>query len=413
MCLPKCLLLVLITRFISTGAEINLENNACSSIEAYHVAQVSKKCYYNQDVLSDVPGMATRHGYKSETFTVTTSDGYILTIFRIISNITEPVKGPVFIQHGILGTSASWVAIGNRSLAFYLADRGYEVWLGNTRGSYYSNKHVSLSIDNPEYWDFDVDTIASIDIPTQLKFVFSKTAEKITYIGHSMGTSVIFMYVSSNVEAENYVKQILALAPIAYINDVPILEFVRPLGSFLVNILDFGDVTGLFYHEDAIHGLLTQICKNTAPELCYILIGLTSGKTLQFPPDDLLLYYSYWPGGISIYILKQYLQIIQSKQFQKFDYGAQNNQLYGTKTPPIYNLSEITLPTHLFYGENDIFYRKENIERLYDEIGSAKKTAFSVGADEEMPFDHIDFLFSENLIQFLYTQMSNILDGNK
>jgi predicted alpha/beta hydrolase len=41
-----------------------------------------------------------------------------------------------------------------RIIAMLLADSGYDVFLGNSRGSTYSPGHVYLKSDDPKYWDF-------------------------------------------------------------------------------------------------------------------------------------------------------------------------------------------------------------------------------------------------------------------
>jgi len=49
-----------------------------------------------------------KYGYPAETHTVTTEDGYLLTVYRI----PNPGRPAVFIQHGILASSADWVVLG-------------------------------------------------------------------------------------------------------------------------------------------------------------------------------------------------------------------------------------------------------------------------------------------------------------
>lgn len=94
-----------------------------------------------------------------------------MTLFRIPS---KKKAIPVFLQHGINISSLGWFAAGNDSLgltkssiiiyifckynylilAFLLAEAGYDVWLGNFRGTRYSQKHKTLSINDSKFWNF-------------------------------------------------------------------------------------------------------------------------------------------------------------------------------------------------------------------------------------------------------------------
>ena len=88
---------------------------------------------------------------------VVTEDGYILSLQRIPRGSKgDPPNGEVvFMQHGLVSSSADWIMnSGQESLGFILADLGYDVWLGNSRGNTYSNRHVNLSTDDPKFWAF-------------------------------------------------------------------------------------------------------------------------------------------------------------------------------------------------------------------------------------------------------------------
>jgi hypothetical protein len=74
---------------------------------------------------------------------VTTSDGYILTLFRIRPPNASPSSRPrpvALLWHGLLDSAYTWLYLGEQALPLKLVNAGYDVWLGNNRGSYFSNK---------------------------------------------------------------------------------------------------------------------------------------------------------------------------------------------------------------------------------------------------------------------------------
>lgn len=68
------------------------------------------------------PQIIARHGYPSQSHTVVTEDGYLLQLHRIPGSKNGKLGGqskPVFLQHGLLGSSADWIINGNNSLGEY------------------------------------------------------------------------------------------------------------------------------------------------------------------------------------------------------------------------------------------------------------------------------------------------------
>lgn len=63
----------------------------------------------------------------------------------------------VFLMHGLLGSSFDFVTMGpGVSIAYDLAEAGYDVWLGNARGNKMSRAHEILSpvLNNKRFWAF-------------------------------------------------------------------------------------------------------------------------------------------------------------------------------------------------------------------------------------------------------------------
>jgi lysosomal acid lipase/cholesteryl ester hydrolase len=75
------------------------------------------------------------------------------------------------------------------NLPMFLAEMGYDVWLGNTRGNKYSSKHRKFKRDSVEFWDFSIDEITRYDLPDTVDYILKLTgATSLSYIGFSQGS---------------------------------------------------------------------------------------------------------------------------------------------------------------------------------------------------------------------------------
>ena len=88
-----------------------------------------------------------------------TDDGYILGIWRLPGPLVqqhEERRPPVLLQHGLETDMMHWVFnTPELAPALVLARAGYDVWLGNNRGTRWSDTHTKLSNKSAEYWDFE------------------------------------------------------------------------------------------------------------------------------------------------------------------------------------------------------------------------------------------------------------------
>ena len=70
--------------------------------------------------------------------------------------------------------------------AFKAVRAGYDVWLGNQRGTKYSMNHSVLSNKSKEYWAFSFTEMGKYDAPAQIELALKVSGrETLTYVGHS------------------------------------------------------------------------------------------------------------------------------------------------------------------------------------------------------------------------------------
>jgi len=114
----------------------------------FDINYLKPESWQYQDVATDpdfdktFEQIVRENGFKFESHPVTTDDGYILNVYRINSNETKPGAKAVFLQHGIVDSADCWVMHRpDVAPAFQLVNKGYDVWLGNQRGTKYSMGH--------------------------------------------------------------------------------------------------------------------------------------------------------------------------------------------------------------------------------------------------------------------------------
>ncbi len=162
-------------------------------------------------------------GYPLETYHAETPDGWILRLYRIpygVSNSTQPSrdKPAVLLHHGVTLASNCFTCLDpESSMAFYLADAGFDVWMANTRGNTYSRGNRNYRSSDNGYWYSSLDELALIDLPTQIDFVLGKTGHgSLAFVGHSQGCTLPLMLMSEKPEYNDKLWLMMMLGPVTY-----------------------------------------------------------------------------------------------------------------------------------------------------------------------------------------------------
>lgn len=160
---------------------------------------------FDADEMLDFTELVKSRGFTLQAHSVTTEDGYILLLHRVVPNdFTDSViygqtRKPVIVNHGLVASSNNFFITSkeltsgeskygdNFGFSLLLTGR-YDVWLPNNRGNGYSMKHTQYSTWNPKFWKFSFQQMAQYDLPVVIDYIKKETGhETLNYIGHSQG----------------------------------------------------------------------------------------------------------------------------------------------------------------------------------------------------------------------------------
>ncbi|KAH0461828.1 hypothetical protein IEQ34_009403 [Dendrobium chrysotoxum] len=348
------------------------------------------------------------YGYKCQEFEVTTEDGYILGMQRIPvgrNGVIGGARQPVLLQHGVLMDGMTWLLNSpEQSLAFVLADNGFDVWIGNIRGTRSSYRHVSLTPSDRAYWAWSWDELVVNDLPAMVDLVSKQTKQKLHYVGHSLGTLIALASFSEG-RLVDKLRSAALLCPIAYLDHMKtklgILAAKLFVGEILSNLLGLAE-----FNPKGVEASkwLNRLC--SYPDVnCYDLLTAFTGNNCCLNGSTVQLFLEYEPQPTSTKNMVHLAQTFRNGVLTKYNYGANNIQRYGQSTPPVYNLSNIpnSLPLYLSYGGRDSLSDTEDVEHLLHDLKLHDTDQLVLHYVQN--YAHVDFIMGVSAKQVVYDSM--------
>ncbi|XP_048191350.1 lipase member J isoform X4 [Perognathus longimembris pacificus] len=320
----------------------------------------------NPEANMNISQIISYWGYPDEEYNVVTEDGYILDLYRIpygkLKSNNSAQRLVVYLQHGLLTSASTWISnLPNNSLGFILADAGYDVWMGNSRGNTWSRKHVYLETNSSAFWAFSFDEMAKYDLPASIDFIVKQTGqEEIFYVGHSQGTTIAFITFSTIPKIAEKIKIFFALAPVVSI-------------------------------------------KHMKCTLFKLAIKWKSVIKSRFD-----VYFSHNPAGTSVQNILHWSQLRYTTHLKAFDWGSTVLNLvhFNKTTPPSYNVTNMNVTTATWNGEKDLLADPEDVNILYSEITN-------LIYHKSIPhYNHMDFLFGLDAYHQVYHEIIDIIQEN-
>ncbi|XP_031341659.1 lipase 3-like isoform X2 [Photinus pyralis] len=357
-----------------------------------------------------VPDIIAKYGYPCEIHTVVSQDGYILEMHRIPFGKDGPSenRSAVYVQHGLLSSSADWILKGKTRYA--LADAGYDVWLANVRGTRYSRRHMFLNPDKnaSSFWDFSWHNIGVDDVPTMIDYILITVKQRnIFYIGHSQGTTVFFVMCSERPQYNEKIRAMFSFAPVAWLKYMtsPLLRVISMADSavgslfqaigmyeFLPQRSFLADIGGVLCGDDS---LLQPLCANA-------LFAICGFNQKQMNASLIPIIMGHTPAGAATKQFLHYTQQVNSGHFRQYDYGLfANIGKYGSAYPPDYQMKKVVAPVYLYYSRNDWLSHEIDVIRLSEELGNLKDKFIII--DDK--FNHLDYLYGIDVYELLYKRV--------
>ena len=366
---------------------------------------LAKADFDKEDKFKTMEELNFENGFASMSYTVFTEDNYVLSLFRIPGTLLEMQEGiqkqkPVVLFMPALDTDMMEYVINDvdRANAYILSRAGYDVWLGNNRGTRLSLGHLSLSTDDKEYWNYYQEDLGTKDVPAFADFITKETGvESMSYVGHSQGTTQFFM--GASLKPDYYAEKFnlfVALAPVGKTGNLGFESLhlaAKHVGLVEYIMVDVFHQYNLFPPPELGQEALILFC-NLLPFVCkdfnkiFFQDDIDNAARLDVAVSNM-------PVGSSYRNYVYYAQMINSDRFELYDYGKRKNkEIYGTEEPPLVPIQDYKVPTVLLSGDRDKLADPTDVAWLSEQLGD------NVVFEKQYPADHTTFVVAKDMSFF-------------
>ncbi|PNY04283.1 triacylglycerol lipase 2-like protein [Trifolium pratense] len=343
-------------------------------------------------------------GYACEEHLVTTQDGYVLNMQRILPRGRRNGNSvPVVLQHGLFMDGVTWLLLPPRqSLVFLLADNGFDVWIANTRGTKYSHQHTTFSSNSSDYWNWSWDELVAYDLPATFKYVHDQTGQKLHYVGHSQGTLVALAAFSKDQQLDK-LRSAALLCPIAYVGQMTSPVAKNAADHFIAESLYKLGIFEFSLKGGAAVKFLKDMCKSTSID-CTNLFTSFTGPNCCVNPSIMNTFLDHEPQPTATKNMMHLSQMIRQGTISMFDYEDKDENIrhYGQSSPPIYDMTRLPseLPLFLSYGGADALADVKDVNLLLQSLQDHDADKLVVQYRND--YAHADYVMGQNAKQDVY-----------
>lgn len=345
------------------------------------------------------PELVAYDKYRQDTHYVTTSDGYILHLFHIYPNekCVDIKKIPVLFMPGLYLNGDDGIIPGpGIATCYLLADECYDVWVGNVRGCKFGRNHTQLNPDTDmKFWDFSFDEMALYDLPAIIELVLKESGQsQIYYVGHSQGVTIAIILCAKRAAYNLIIKFLVGLSTATWMTHTRLLTItaqaiLSPATALNMNgeIFKFGGAT------QRLADFACGTSNVSYPYCTAAIFALFGFNNFTISQETIAVAVGHEPSGSS---RKNFLRWghIYIHGFSEYDWGPTGNLIkYGSITPPLYVLSNVTANSIFVASHNDYVCDPRDLDTLMAHLVNCVNCSKCILSYKW--FSHIDYIYSD------------------